>query len=130
MLSRICPPQKCEAVDIGGHEGPGVLAPAEAPKMLRLTFAGASDEMDGGAKPIEIVLVPPGKFRIGTPDGDSDWEKPSVEVEFTQPFAERAKCFPDAAWFVFWRRAEANQKFVAILRFHPFVADHGNDHLR
>jgi len=55
-----------------------LLDAASAPKRLSVAIPGA--------RPLEFVLVPPGKFRIGTPSGDNDAEKPSREVEIATPF--------------------------------------------
>lgn len=49
----------------------------EIPAALSILLPGADD--------LELVRVPPGKFRIGSEDGDKD-ERPSREVEITQPY--------------------------------------------
>ncbi len=53
------------------------LSVHELPAALRIALPGADD--------LELVRVPPGKFRIGSEDGDKD-ERPSREVEITQPY--------------------------------------------
>jgi serine/threonine protein kinase/formylglycine-generating enzyme required for sulfatase activity len=57
---------------------PRFVDPAKAPAALVVTIPAASD--------LELVLVKPGSFTIGTPGGDSPAELPAKKIAITYPY--------------------------------------------
>jgi formylglycine-generating enzyme required for sulfatase activity len=85
------------AADARDADGPvrlvAAAADVRAEREFRLTVVRRPAEPDKEivAKSIgmALVLIPAGKFKMGSPDSDKDafdWEKPQHDVEITQPF--------------------------------------------